>query len=147
MKTEELKNWIRLLRSFGFFADFENNELFEILKKCEMRKFPTQSYLVREGGKDSSFFVILKGKVSVIKNVSAGGKKKLTDMSEGASFGEMSIILNDPRSSSVMAVGEVYVLIIKKEDLSGLSDTTLRKLYHRFSVSLANMVKRKDQET
>lgn len=146
MKEEELKSWLSLLKSLEFFTDFEDDELAEILKRCEMKKFPTQSYLVREGGRDPSLFVILKGKVNVIKNVSRGEKKKLTDISQGASFGEMSIILNEPRSSSVMAVGEVYVLVIKKEDLGGLSETNQRKLYQLFAVSLANMVKRKDQE-
>jgi CRP-like cAMP-binding protein len=67
--------------------------------------------LCEEGQPGEHMFVIYSGKVRISKNVE-GEEKTLVVLEDGAFFGEMSIILKEPRTATATCLTECEVLII-----------------------------------
>lgn len=144
MEINENEKWAALLKTIDFFKTFEDKELDQILEICAVKKYEANEYIVKEGLRDNSFFVILRGKASVIKGKTPQDKHQISTISEGNSFGEIAIVLNEPRSASVLAVVEVYALCIKSEKIEKLNSETREKLFWEFATSLAKQLKERD---
>ena len=68
-------------------------------------------YIIREGHLDKTVFVILSGEVEVLKKDETGKDKVITTLNGGGIIlGEMSIFLDEPRSSSVRISQETTLL-------------------------------------
>jgi len=82
--------------------------LFDYGKK---QRFPEGTYLIREGHSDKLVFVILSGEVEVLKKDENGNDKVIATITGGgAILGEMSIFLDQPRTSSVRISKEAMAL-------------------------------------
>ena len=77
----------QLLRTLPFFRDFPENELWEVLKISKWAKFKPDTALIKEGDHGDSFFILAGGYVRVTR-----GKKKLSVLTAGDCFGEMSYL-------------------------------------------------------
>jgi len=76
-----------------------------------LKAFMKDEIIVKEGDKSKEFFILVEGKVGVFK-----GDKKLTEFDkEGTILGELSMILNKPRTASMKALSPVNVLVIEGE--------------------------------
>ncbi|MFA8342716.1 MAG: secondary thiamine-phosphate synthase enzyme YjbQ [Rhodothermaceae bacterium] len=65
--------------------------------------------LACEGDKDSTIFILIKGTIGIFKN-----NVEITRFSQkGTIIGEMSMILNSPRTATIIAVEDSYVATIK----------------------------------
>ena len=65
-------------------------------------------------------FIVLSGKVDVLKKNREGREVKLATLSPGAIFGEMTLVNVEPRSATVSAVEEAVVVILKNSALSDI---------------------------
>ena len=78
----------------------------EILDYCTggtTRHISGGKLIVREGGKSGHLFILIEGRLEVIK-----GDSVVAVLTEpGAVFGEMSVLLNRPHSASVRAASEL----------------------------------------
>lgn len=144
MKANENKKWSALLKTIVFFEVFEDKELDQILEICEVKKYAANEYIVKEGFRDNSFFVILRGNASVIKGKTPQDKHQVSTILEGNSFGEIALVLNEPRTASVLAVVDVYALCIKSDKIEKLNTETREKLFWKFATSLATQLKNRD---
>lgn len=72
--------------------------------------------IVEEGMQSRTMYVIQSGKVKIVKS-DAGGETILALLREGDIFGEMSLFDAGPRSATVKAAGEAWVLAIEPEGL------------------------------
>jgi CRP/FNR family transcriptional regulator, cyclic AMP receptor protein len=72
--------------------------------------------IVEEGAPGDALYIILSGKAEVSVD-DLGEQKVLCLLIEGAMFGEMAVITNQPRSATVMARGPVAALRIQKDDI------------------------------
>jgi putative oxidoreductase len=86
------------------------------------KTFSKGSIIVRQGDTPENFYVIRKGKVKVFRLSEEGIRTDLTELGEGAYFGELAIVTGQPRTASVEA-GEGTVLTeISKEEFDTLLD-------------------------
>ena len=76
---------------------------------------------IKEGEMDSSFYILLSGRVAVSKKGA-----ELGHMEEGEFFGEMAFLGDTVRTTSVIARNNVYVLRIDKV-LIGLLSCDIRE--------------------
>ncbi len=141
METGMKDTWKQLLKTAKFFQNFSDEELNELVQLCEVKKYASQEYIVKEGSEDSSFFIILRGKANIIKGNPLTGKQKISELTAGRCFGEMAVLLKEPRSASIMAIGEVYAFKIHGEQISQLKIEAREKLYRQFAVNLALQLK------
>lgn len=115
-KTKQLSDSekINTLKSLTFFDGFSDIELWEVLNISQWGKFPAGKTLVKEGEFGSSFFLLAKGQVNVLKS-----STKLTAISKGGCFGEMAYIdkENALRTASIFSISPVTLVKINSSDL------------------------------
>jgi response regulator RpfG family c-di-GMP phosphodiesterase len=83
--------------------------------------FEKGSLICREGDAGDSMYMILDGGVSVLKEM-GWGRHELKRLVRGESFGEMSLISNERRSATVMALERTECLQFARADFSSLLD-------------------------
>ena len=87
------------------------------------KTFAPGSLIIREGDAGDSAYMIVSGQCRAFRTVgaaqgSASGQETLATMGAGDVFGEMALILNEPRAASVEAVGQVTVLVLDKKTMA-----------------------------
>jgi eukaryotic-like serine/threonine-protein kinase len=115
----------------------------------EMRRFlrggqylPSKSYwpeevIIREGDVGDAAYMILSGTCRVYRTV-GDREETLTTMGPGEVFGEMALLLDEPRLASVAAIDSVTVLVLDKSTLAeglgvdGWAGVLVRALAQRF---------------
>lgn len=78
-----------------------------------LKIYNPEDSLIEEGGEDQDFFCLLSGSVGIWKgDVKDKAKRvKVGDITEpGTYFGEMSCLLGEPRTASILAVDKVKTL-------------------------------------
>ena len=107
-----------------------------VLKK---QILPANEYILNEGVVGDTVYLILKGQVEVRLGASTDSPKVLAKLSEGDVIGEMSLFDDRPHMASVMALTEITVAVISKEDfkqrvksmdsvMSGIFQILIRRL-------------------
>jgi hypothetical protein len=104
------------LRRLAFFRDFEEAQLWELLRWTRWEEVAPGAVLLREGEAGDSFFIIVDGRVAVSK---AG--LTVTQLSAGQCIGEVSCLGRRPRSASVTALEPVRVLRVNAALLENAS--------------------------
>ena len=82
------------------------------------RTFNGGEVIIREGDTGNTFFQLLEGKVGVFKNYDKADEVQVAVIEPGQYFGEMAVIETYPRSSTVVAIGDVKVVEIPAEALN-----------------------------
>jgi serine/threonine protein kinase len=107
------------------------------------KTFAPGSLIIREGDSGDSAYMIVSGQCRAFRTVDAaqGGaptEETLATMGAGDVFGEIALLLDEPRAASVEAVDQVTVLVIDKKTISegfGIDSWTgslVRALAQRF---------------
>lgn len=100
--------------------------LFSLLKRKDLKRlagltkrhdFAAGDVIIREGERDDRLFVLVGGRVDVIKNLDRKGQRLLQTLSAHTYFGEMALIDDLIRSASVVAKENVSVLSLNQWDL------------------------------
>ncbi len=82
------------------------------------KTFNDGEIIIKEGDTGNTFYYLLEGKVAVYKNYGEDDQVQIRILEEGQYFGEMAIIETYPRSTSVIADGDVKVQEIAAEELN-----------------------------
>jgi len=110
---------VKFLKQTPLFATFSGAELDATLRTAKERDFPAGAMIVQEGEKGSvGFYLVLSGQVEVRK-----GKKSLGKFGAGDYFGEMSLLLDTPRTADVVALEKTRCLMLTRWDLRALIST------------------------
>ncbi len=81
----------------------------EMLKTSTIKEYSENDVLAREGDAEVGWFILMKGKVGVYKR-----DKKVAEFTQkGVVFGELSSILNTPRTASLIALEPTKVVYFK----------------------------------
>jgi CRP-like cAMP-binding protein len=115
---------IDLLHNTSIFAAMTPDALELLLDRAQDRKVPKGEYFFREGAEGTSIFVLVRGRVSVLKRWQ-GEEYMIRTLLTGDFFGEISVLDMLPRSASVLAEEDceaiefraIDVLAIARHDL------------------------------
>jgi small-conductance mechanosensitive channel/CRP-like cAMP-binding protein len=99
----------RLLGAVDLFAALPPELRHQIAVSAPMVVYGSGETVVRQGEEGQSMFVVLSGTVSVQLEPS---HKEVARIQAGGYFGEMSLLTGDPRTATVLAVGDVVVVEI-----------------------------------
>jgi CRP/FNR family transcriptional regulator, cyclic AMP receptor protein len=97
-----------MLAEIPLFAGLSRRHLGRVASLAATKRYAAGSPLVRVGKPADAFYVILDGKV----RVELPGRP--VELTAGDFFGEMALLDGEPRSATVVAVGEVYVLTVAR---------------------------------
>ena len=105
------------LEKVSIFSYMKKRDLRRIAKMARPHTYHKGDMIIKEGDHDGRLFIIICGKVEVIKNL--GGKKERCLRTFGPEnyFGEMALIDDFVRSASVVAIEETNVLSLDKWNL------------------------------
>jgi serine/threonine-protein kinase len=109
------------------------------------KSFAAGEIIVREGDKGDAAYMIVAGRCRAYRTVD-GVDETLATMEPGDAFGEMALILFEPRAASVVAIDDVTVTVLDQATmneglgLSGWTGALVRALAQRFS-DLEQMVR------
>ena len=81
------------------------------------QKFLPDEYIFKQGEKGNKAYLLLDGRVAIEVD-----GKKVSEISEMEIFGEMSLILNKPRTASVRVLKPSIVLPVDEKILGDLLD-------------------------
>lgn len=98
-----------ILRKMPFFTEFEDVEIWEILRISRWRKVEANTLLIREGDSDQRFGIIIEGRVEM----SVDGHR-VCELAYGEVFGELAFLDQQEHRHSCTAVattGTVYLEI------------------------------------
>lgn len=101
------------------------------------KTFATNEIIIREGEVGDAAYMIVSGRVRAFRAVN-GGEETLGTMTTGDVFGEMALLLAEPRAASVQALDSVTVLVLDQQTMTaglgfdGWTGALVRALANRF---------------
>jgi len=113
------------------FADLNDETIQKISSVGYSKKYIKDEVIFREDDPGTAMFVILTGKVKVVRTSGDGREVILTILSQYDFFGEMALLDGLARSASVIAAEESELFIIQREEF-----LNLLKLHPEISINL-----------
>jgi CRP/FNR family cyclic AMP-dependent transcriptional regulator len=137
----------KLLNSIPLFETLNEAETEILASRIELRQWPENSLIIREGDESNSLFIILSGKVKIFLQDESGEEIILNFLREGDYFGEVSLFGDGERSASVITLSDAYFAVLEKDDFvelmashPKLALTIIQGATHRLQ-SLSNNVR------
>jgi len=107
---------IGFLRNVPIFAELEDKDLQRIAKLGTRQKYKKGNIVVLEQESGAALFVIVAGKVKVVRMDEDGKEVILSMFGPGEFFGEMSLLDGMARSASVVATVKAELFMIHRRD-------------------------------
>lgn len=108
-KIEEVE---RVLASIDLFGTLAPELRREVALAGHSAVYGDAETIVRQGEEGASMFVVMSGAVSVVLGES---RREVARIRAGGYFGEMSLLTGEPRTATVLAVGDVEVIEINAD--------------------------------
>jgi serine/threonine protein kinase len=114
-ETEEDTRHFQTLRRLHFFTEFENIEIWEVLRVSVWREIPPQVAVIREGERNKLFGVIISGSVEISIN-----GRVLARLGPGEPVGEMAFLhpASDQRHATAVTLEPTLLLEINAAALA-----------------------------
>lgn len=96
-----------------------------ILEHMQVKEFATGEYIVRDGEIGSEFFIIREGSANVVKELGVNPPVHIVTLREGHFFGEMSLVSDEPRVASVIALQPTICLSLTKSAFKAALSATM----------------------
>ena len=99
-----------ILSRVALFSLMKRRDLKRIAKLAKRHSYEKGDLIVREGDRDGRLFVIISGRVSIVKDLGGASEKTLRVLRSDNYFGEMALIDDYMRTASVVADDHTEVL-------------------------------------
>jgi len=99
-----------ILNKVPIFAGLDRRHLKRLSKLMVPRSFKTGDSIVHEKDQPAGFFVVLSGKVEVVRGEAGGKPQMLATLGPGEFFGEMALFEGQARSATVRALEDTDCL-------------------------------------
>ncbi len=104
-----------------FFSSLGREVFLEVLAGVERHLYAPGELVVHEGTPGHSMFIIVEGEVSVLRQGEDGQPVTLATLGEGELFGEMALLFEGPRLSSVVTTKETVLLEFSRERMESIA--------------------------
>lgn len=102
---------ISRVQKFPFFRSLDPKLTQLLLKDAYFSMVPAQTLICKQGARDRSLFVLIKGQAGVYKQ-DGDYRQLLATLVEETVFGESGFLLGEPRTADVIALKDCEVLVI-----------------------------------
>lgn len=134
------KDTLEKVRRIAFFKEFTDMELVRLLKICHTRKFAEGDTVFSEGEIGDRFYVLLAGKVEILKHRKEG-MESLATVKAGECFGEMSIVDMQPRSADARASTDASMIEVNSEIIKNVNDILALKIYRKLAILVTHKLR------
>jgi CRP-like cAMP-binding protein len=98
------------LSSSPLFRDVPSEALSAFVRSGEIVHHQAGHVIVREGDRDDSLYIIIRGSVSVSQD-----QRSIATLPQGNCFGEIAVLTGAPRNATVTATGPVCLLRLSRD--------------------------------
>ncbi|XP_072335038.1 cGMP-dependent protein kinase 1 isoform X4 [Scyliorhinus torazame] len=131
MRTGLIKHaeYMEFLKSVPTFQNLSEEILSKLADVLEETYYEDGEYIIRQGARGDTFFIISKGKVNVTREESSNEEASfLRTLGKGDWFGEKALQGEDVRTANVIAAEAVTCLVIDRDSfkhlIGGLEDVS-----------------------
>lgn len=120
-RAKQLEAFLGKVKILDPLTQKEKAELADAM--TETKEFRDGEYIITQGERGDSFFVIMEGSARITKSSKpgkAGKEKDLAVVTVGDYFGEMAILSDQPRAASVIAKGKCKCLTLDRDTFTRL---------------------------
>jgi CRP-like cAMP-binding protein len=111
---------IDILRVNPLFQDLEDAELEKVLEVMQEKKYDARSEIFDENLPGRELYIILSGKVRIVKITREGERQTLSVLKPGSFFGELSLLDGRKHSASAEAVENSTLLVLSQQSLASI---------------------------
>jgi eukaryotic-like serine/threonine-protein kinase len=133
-----IKDAVDFMHNLSFFNNFSNENIKELIASSKIIRVRKGKVIVTEGQIDDTFYIILSGKVKIMK-----GEKAISTIGHGECFGEMAYISGQIRTATVVAETDCILLIIEAPILDRASESIQLLFLKKFALTLVNRLSNK----
>ena len=116
------------LKKISLFQDLDEKEIKQVLKLAVPETVPAGSVIIQEGDAGDSMYILCQGEVEITKRLGLVLDEETPNeriiirlkAEEGVCFGEMSLLENEPRSATVTALTDCFLMEMGREDFLNL---------------------------
>src|SRR6478735_3883575 len=108
---------IDVLERIGIFGHLTAEDRDELAKVIDSRRVPAGETLFRAGDPGESLYIVCAGHMEISIRDHAGQKIVLNNARDGEIFGELALLDRGARTASAIAVTDVELLELDREDL------------------------------
>lgn len=122
----------KLFRRFELFRGLTDEELDRVAGFVTYCVYEGGDEIIEEGEESRALYILLEGQVEVLKK-DDGADRHLATLQRDAIFGELGLVLGDPRSATVEAARRADVLRMDGEEFESLrsdNDLAAYKIEH-----------------
>lgn len=120
---------------------FEGEEFETLRSYADEVTFPARATIFDEGDPSDGMYLVLQGMALVFTHDAEGNEQTLSIVTEGQSFGELGLLIGQPRNATVAAGLDVKLLRITPEQLTRLEaekPELMMRMYKVLAQSLAD---------
>jgi putative peptide zinc metalloprotease protein len=110
------------LAALPLFAGIGPAELDRLASRMLVTRYSAGDTIVEQGAEGDRFFVVVDGRVEVVRQDDDGGETGLATLGAGDFFGEMALLDRAPRSATVRALSPVETYTLTADDFQQLLD-------------------------
>jgi serine phosphatase RsbU (regulator of sigma subunit) len=116
-----MNNLMQILSQVPLFASLNNSELQQLTTEPHIIEIPAKEVLFLEGDIGDRFYVVLDGRIVVVKQLGTDDEQILGARGPGEFVGEMSLLYRDgKRTASVVAQESSQLLELTRADFNSL---------------------------
>lgn len=113
------------LRAIPFFRNLPTEALVAIADRLKLETFPRGEVVFRKGEPSGSMYLVRSGQVDVVLEgdmTPHADQEPLASLGPGSFVGELGLLLDEPRSATLLAVTDSELLGLTRSDLDDLLD-------------------------
>ena len=130
------------LKRIDLFSGISSRYLKAIGRMCTEREFSKGENLVTQGEEGVGMFIIVSGRVKIVKKTQQGDSLDIATHGPGEFIGEMTVIDGAPRSASVVALEDTKCLVLTSWDFRAFIKT-----HPEVAVEILPVIVRRFRET
>ena len=145
-----VEEMVRGLKTYPLLSKLPEEDLARLADVMEPRTFPAGEEILREGDEGDEMFLLLEGRVDVLKTTPFGDRYVTASLLDSyhCSFGEMALIDRGPRSATIRAKTECRTLCLSREAFQEFCHTCPKvglELLMSISVTLVRDLRRENE--
>lgn len=133
--TDSFDEYPEVLHPIPLLSALSEDAFRRVISTVVVNRLADGQHAIVEGEAGESFFLIASGQVRVYRKSEQGTEEEIATLSENSVFGEMALLSNQPRSASVVVVGEADLIEMTRSSLGSIANelTQVATALHEFT--------------
>lgn len=110
-----------MLAKTELFAGLDEAELGPFAAKCQLHTYEAGNEITREGDLGTGLYVVTRGAVDVVSRRGTPEERTITTTAAGGFFGELALVLEQPRSATVVTREFTECLVLTRWDFKDIA--------------------------